>query len=535
MTKLLYFLLLVFALCAIQTSAGPQKNQGSQSLQPQETQTSDAALPNGKAAPRNGKARKAIQSPNIRADNMVVMQRRRDAVRNAFRHAYNGYRKYAFGHDELKPVSNKPADPRNGFGATIVDSLDTMYIMGLEEEFKEAREFVAKLDWNKYTDPMVQVFETTIRYLGGLLSAYDMSGDRVFLDKAVELADKLMPSFNSPTGIPYQYVNFKSGAPARSGETGGASVLAEIGTLQLEFGHLAQLTGNRTYFTKVQKVVDVLDKAKTTYPGLYPIYINPETAEFETSFVTFGGGGDSFYEYLIKLFIYYGGEKPQYLRMYDESITHFAKYMVSGTANFSRLIQMNDLDGKNPIFHQGELACFLPGNLILAARITDNPFYEQLAYPLMNSCYNAWIKTPTGIAPESWWYVNSAGKRSRDFGTPENKKRSEKWGFWPDSEGYILRPETIESLFYFYRLTGNPKYQDMGWQIFNSIEKYCKTSSAYSGLKDVTDPSKGMDDTQESFFFAETLKYLYLLFSPPNVVSLDEWIFNTEAHPFRPK
>lgn len=98
---------------------------------------------------------------------------------------------------------------RNGWGATIVDSLDTLYIMGLRKEFDEAKEFVRNINWTLAEEP-VQLFETVIRYVGGLLSAYDLSNDLVFVEKAVELTELLIPAFDSPTGVPYQYMDFKT-------------------------------------------------------------------------------------------------------------------------------------------------------------------------------------------------------------------------------------------------------------------------------------------------------------------------------------
>lgn len=130
------------------------------------------------------------------------------------------------------------------FQATIVDALDTLYIMGLNGEFAEATEFVANIDWaHPPTSSHVQIFETIIRYVGGLLSAYDLSYNPVFVDRAVALADRLLPAFNSSTGIPYQYIDITTGAPLK----GGPSVLAEIGTVQLEFFRLSDITGDQKY------------------------------------------------------------------------------------------------------------------------------------------------------------------------------------------------------------------------------------------------------------------------------------------------
>lgn len=128
--------------------------------------------------------------------------------------------------------------------ATIVDALDTLYIMGLQEDFSLATDFVSRIDWkHPPTSSLVQVFETVIRYVGGLLSAYDLSQNPVFVERARDLTDRLLPAFNSTTGIPYQYIDITSGEPRR----GGASVLAEVGTVQLEFNRLSDITGDPKY------------------------------------------------------------------------------------------------------------------------------------------------------------------------------------------------------------------------------------------------------------------------------------------------
>ncbi|OZJ06899.1 hypothetical protein BZG36_00037 [Bifiguratus adelaidae] len=209
--------------------------------------------------------------------------RKQAEVRQAFQDAWEGYRRHAWGADEVRPVTGDRRDTRNGWGATVVDALDTLFIMGFEEEFLEARDFVAQLDWTKPRNSLVNVFETTIRYVGGLLAAYDLSEDRVFLDKAEELVSLLLPAFDSPTGMPWQNVDFDSGKSAPSGFPNGASVLAEVGTVQLEFTHLSYLTGNWTYHAIAQKTIDYFDKhVQTKPPNAYPMLIDVTNGKLYT-------------------------------------------------------------------------------------------------------------------------------------------------------------------------------------------------------------------------------------------------------------
>lgn len=137
---------------------------------------------------------------------------RRQKVKEAMLHAWSSYEKYAWGQDELQPQTKNGINSFGGLGATLIDSLDTLYIMGLDEQFQRAREWVANsLDFNKDYD--ASVFETTIRVVGGLLSAYDLSNDKMFLEKARDIADRLLPAWDTASGVPYNIINLAHGSP----------------------------------------------------------------------------------------------------------------------------------------------------------------------------------------------------------------------------------------------------------------------------------------------------------------------------------
>ncbi|CAN1298800.1 Mannosyl-oligosaccharide 1,2-alpha-mannosidase MNS1 [Linum perenne] len=417
---------------------------------------------------------------------------RREKVKEAMIHAWSSYEKYAWGHDELQPQTKNGVDSFGGLGATLIDALDTLYIMGLDEQFQRAREWVANsLDFNKDYD--ASVFETTIRVVGGLLSAYDLSGDKLFIEKAKDIADRLLPAWDTPTGIPYNIINLEHGNPHNPGWTGGSSILADSGTEQLEFFALSQRTGDPKYHQKAERVILELNK---TFPadGLLPIYISPDTGTGAISTITFGAMGDrchrSFYEYLLKVWIQ--GNKTSAVKLYSQ---------------------------------MDELACFAPGMLALGSagyEPDESKKFLSLAEENINvvifrlqlawTCYNFYQSTPTKLAGENYFFQSG---EDMSVGTSWN----------------ILRPETVESLFYLWRLTGNKTYQEWGWNIFQAFEKNSRVEGGYVGLKDVNTGIK--DNMMQSFFLAETLKYLYLLFSPSSVISLDEWVFNTEAHPLR--
>ncbi|KAK2358721.1 mannosyl-oligosaccharide 1,2-alpha-mannosidase MNS1 [Trifolium repens] len=445
-------------------------------------------------------------------DDPISLQRR-EKVKDAMIHAWTSYEKYAWGKDELKPRSMNGVDNFGGLGATLVDSLDTLFIMGLDDQFKRAKEWIAKsLNFNKNIE--VSVFETTIRVLGGLLSAYDLSGDEVFLEKARDLADKLLPAWNTPSGIPYNRINLAYGNKNNPRWTRGNSILADSGSEQLEFIALSQRTKDPKYREKAEKVIKELHR---TFPedGLLPIYLNPLTGTKSAGSITFGAMGDSFYEYLLKAWIQ--GNKTEMVKFYREMWETSMKGLQSliKKSTPSSFVYISEKLGNSLFDKMDELACFVPGMLALGSSgygPGEGDKIMALAEELAWTCYNFYQSTPTKLAGENYYFRKG---EDMNVGTSWN----------------IQRPETIESLFYLWRFTRNKTYQEWGWDIFQAFEKNSRTEAGYVGLKDVNTGDK--DNMMQSFFLAETLKYLYLLFSPPSVISLDEWVFNTEAHPLR--
>ncbi|KAG4932382.1 hypothetical protein JHK87_046384 [Glycine soja] len=439
--------------------------------------------------------------------------RRRDKVKDAMLHAWTSYEKYAWGKDELKPQSMNGVDSFGGMGATLVDSLDTLFIMGLDAQFKRATEWVAE-SLHFHQNIEVSVFETTIRVLGGLLSAYDLSGDKVFLEKAKDLADKLLPAWNTPSGIPYNRINLAYGNTNNPTWARGNSILADSGSEQLEFIALSQRTNDPKYKEKAEKVIKELYR---TFPedGLLPIYINPLTGTKSSGAITFGAMGDSFYEYLLKAWIL--GNKTEvvtfYREMWEKSMKGLQSMIRRSTpSSFTYLIERL---GNADFDKMDELACFVPGMLALGSSNYGPGEAEKflaLGEELAWTCYNFYQLTPTKLAGENYYFRNG---QDMSVGTSWN----------------IQRPETIESLFYLWRFTGNKTYQEWGWNIFQAFENNSRIETGYVGLKDVNTGAK--DNMMQSYFLSETLKYLYLLFSPPSVISLNEWVFNTEAHPLR--
>ncbi|CAJ1941752.1 unnamed protein product [Sphenostylis stenocarpa] len=452
-------------------------------------------------------------SNDISVEDDPLSIQRRDKIKDAMLHAWTSYETYAWGRDELKPLSMDGVDNFGGLGATLIDSLDTLFIMGLDDQFNRAREWVAEsLSFDKNVE--VSVFETTIRVMGGLLSAYDLSGDKVFLEKARDIADKLLPAWNTPSGIPYNRINLALGKTNNPTWARGNSILADSGSEQLEFIALSQRTNDPKYQDKAEKVIKELYE---TFPddGLLPIYINPLTGTKTGGSITFGAMGDSFYEYLLKAWIQ--GNKTEvvafYREMWEKSMIGLQSLIKKSTP--SSFAYISERLGNAVFDKMDELACFVPGMLALGSSSYGPEEAEKfisLAEELAWTCYNFYQSTPTKLAGENYY-----------FRPDEDMTVGTSWN--------IQRPETIESLFYLWRFTGNKTYQEWGWNIFQAFENNSRIETGYVGLKDVT--TGGKDNMMQSYFLAETLKYLYLLFSPSSIISLDEWVFNTEAHPLR--
>jgi len=267
------------------------------------------------------------------ARDIVADVARRDAVRDATRDAYAHYEKYAFGDDELRPRAKLGKNAFGGLGATIVDSLDTLWIMGLSDEYGRAREWVSRrLSFD--IDRDASVFETTIRVLGGVLAAYDLSGDEMYINKATNLATRLKPAFATASGIPYPIVNLKTGRAKHPGWAHGSSPLAEFGTLSLEFVSLSDRVGDPRWSdlaeTPIAKVQSVRGDVGTVPRGLYPMSIDPGKLKWSSGAVSFGAMGDSFFEYLLKTYVM--GGRTRELRgwsdMWDESMRAMLENLV---------------------------------------------------------------------------------------------------------------------------------------------------------------------------------------------------------------
>ncbi|BEI89388.1 uncharacterized protein CcaverHIS019_0207500 [Cutaneotrichosporon cavernicola] len=551
-------------------------------------------------------------------EQMEVREARREAVKRGFMFAWQKYKDHAWGHDEVKPVSMDVSDPFNGWGASIVDTLDTLLIMGFQEEYNLARPFVNQLnfhwvkgrDWSQgYISPEsekdangenwmitrdktagMQVFETGIRYLGGLLGAFDLSGDKIMLERAVDLANVLKKAFNTASGLP-------QGSRMDPGQKGALQLfsvsIAEVGSMSLELIRLGHATKEREWFDLAQRVTDFIEEnvaPRSKYPPLIPMRFSPDSAAAVDGTFSFGAMTDSYYEYLIKAYKLLGGGSlgEQYKRLYTKSIDAASKLL------FTDITVMPERDlftiGKwenNQLKHEVEhLTCFAGGMLGMGAVLLDREDDLVAGMKFTNTCF--WISQhlSMGIQPEVVLFFNpndpdlyvnitTGGRRYHppqhetidDDNANHAKMFKDQGGTWrwrdddsaiAEDSGrgvglpiryykhlngsppgmkkttpyYINRPETIESVFYMFRLTGDRKWQEKGWKMFAAWMEAATVDGGISSIKDVTKPQGQAEhgDNMESFMFAETFKYHYLLQSEPDLISLDDYVLNTEAH-----
>ena len=429
----------------------------------------------------------------------------------------------------------------------------------MKDEFEEAVNAAKAIDFSTTEEETLNIFETTIRYLGGFLGAYDITNGTypVLLQKATEVADLLYCAFDTPNHMPatrWKWKEALGGEPQRAGEN---TLLAEIGSLTLEFTRLSQLTGDLKYYDAIQRIMNEFDSKQslTKLPGLWPTVLNAKSMSFVGTGFTLGGMADSLYEYLPKQHMLLGGQGEQMKKMYEYSITAamnnlFFQPMVPDGKDilFSGAAQVDESTNKVIKDARGQhLGCYAGGMVGIGAKIFKRPEHMNMARKLVDGCIWAYDVMPSGIMPEvfkmlacdmnsecAWdekkWreaVLQSINGHNNDEARIDAaiSDRHLKPGFTEYSDvRYLLRPEAIESVFIHYRLTGETDLLDAAWRMFEAIEKHTRTEFANAMITDVTveHPEKG--NKMESFWLAETLKYFYLIFSEPSVVSLDGYV-----------
>ena len=497
----------------------------------------------------------------------AIRLQRLGAVKSSFEHSWAGYKAHAWMQDELSPLNGGSVQAFGGWAATLVDSLDTLWIMGMKEEFDEAVDAAKDIDFNSTSEDMLNIFETTIRYLGGFLGAYDLTGGTypVLLQKATEVGELLYCAFDTPNRMPVTRWYWKQALEGAQQKAGSATLIAEIGSLTLEFTRLSQLTGNLKYYDAVKRILDEFEKfqTQTSLPGLWPTLMNADTLSFQDNSYTLGGMADSWYEYLPKQHMLIGGrdDEDQIKTMYDLAMTTainniFFQPMIPDNKDVlmsgAVTVDSNNRIRLNP---QGQhLGCYTGAMVAIGAKIFEKPEQMNTARKLVDGCVWAYDSMPSGIMPEQFSMVpcemNSNcqwDEKKWEAAVLEKAKAKTEQGqdFKNDAQllnhtihqdnlpkgfseiwdpRYLLRPEAIESVFVLYRLTGDTDLPDSAWRMFSNIERNTRTDFGNAMISDVRIDKSAKQNKMESFWTAETLKYFYLIFSEPSVVSLDEYV-----------
>ncbi|MED6143743.1 Alpha-mannosidase I mns4 [Stylosanthes scabra] len=429
----------------------------------------------------------------------------RDEVHEMFYHAFNGYMDNAFPLDELRPMSCAGEDTLGGYALTLIDSLDTLALLGDRDRFASSVEWIGKnirFDINK----TVSLFETTIRVLGGLLSAHLIASDyatgmRVpsynnqLLNLAEDLARRLLPAFDTPTGIPFGSVNLLHGVDKHESKI---TSTAGGGTLTLEFGVLSRLTNNPIFEQVTKNAVRGL-WARRSKLNLVGAHINVFTGEWTQKDAGIGTSIDSFYEYLLKAYLLFGDE--EYLYIFQEAYSAAMHYLYHDPWYVE--VNMDSAAIVWPLFNS--LQAFWPGLQVLAGDI-DPAIRTHAAF------LSVWRRY--GFTPEGFNLASLSVQHGQ--------------------KSYPLRPELIESTYWLYKATRDPRYLDAGRDMVASLQYGTRCPCGYCHISDVEHHHQ--EDHMESFFLAETVKYLWLLFDlavgPDNLVENGpyKYVFSTEGH-----
>lgn len=513
---------------------------------------------------------------HVLGDSGMKRLQRKEKVREMMMQAWDAYVEFAWGSDELHPTTLKGSNIMGGMGATIVESLGTLYIMNLTSRYEVAREWVqSSLDFDTVTD-FVSVYETTTRILGGLMSAYQLTGDDLFILKSEDLGKRLSHAFNSVNGIPYPSCHLggqlkndselseDAKAALQDGFNcyGDSTTQSEAGGLSLEMRALGFHSLDpdiRTLRCKADRAVQAVIEAG---PELLEEFVleeiekptyNSETKKEEkkeeddnsywstasqyysyliqawhTAAVAIGGGPNvdttatfakparAFYEYIAKAWRQ-GGSCEPYLRYPLDAAMHvLLKRSIHETPKHDLYLRAFDQEDESDEILVDQSMCYLPAMFHLAAqqkKVSDRRI-EQ------------WHDVASGITKSC---INMYDRFPGYLGG-ENARLN--GGVWVTKGAYQLQADLVEAIFYMYRSTGEEKYQEIAWRILKNLDIQCKADrGGFTVLKEETDGSVGHGDRMPSEFLGSTLKFFYLTFSSDNVLPLNHYVFNRAGHP----
>ncbi|KAJ5834750.1 hypothetical protein N7447_000776 [Penicillium robsamsonii] len=520
-----------------------------------------------------------VQLADFKVSHLILDRQasRRSAAKQAFERCWKSYQSLAWGADELAPLSGSPENKSGGWGATLVDNLDTLWIMGMHDEFKKAVASVTNIKFETTQSPEINTHNVNIHLLGGLLAAFDLSGDRKLLEKSIELGDMLYAAFDTPNRMPIIHWNAHKAALHEEQLAEEDILGAELGSFALEFTRLSQITGDPKYFDAAHRVMKLFDRQQnaTKLAGLWPVSVNAREELFDDNTFTLGTEASSLYRSLPLVYALLGGQVPMYRKMYEDAML---------TAAAHSLFRPMDPEGKNVLMsgttrvtttENGDLqthleaqmqyrSCFAGGMFALGGTLLNIPTHQEIAHKLVDGCIWAHRVIPLGIMPETfdvvpcasqtncpwseWLWKQEVWKKANSL-EPEPNPNLNVNTFIKDhrlpkgivgipNTAYNLRPEAIESMFTLYRISGREDLLDTAWDMFQAMQSATQTKNGNAAIVAVTDEGSGptLIDSMDSMWMSQTIKYFYLMFSSPDLISLDEFVFNAGGHPLkRPK
>jgi mannosyl-oligosaccharide alpha-1,2-mannosidase len=399
-----------------------------------------------------------------------------EQVKHELAWAWDQYRLHAWGKDEIKPISGGASSfplKNHHLGLSLVEALDTLWVMGLDSRFDDGLDWVLKhLRFD--VDGDVSVFETSIRLVGGLLSAHHACGEPALLAKAKDLADRLLPAFDTPTGMPYRIVNLASGKPRES-----VTSPADIATYLPEWGTLSRETGDPRYGRVARRAARAVFDRRSRL-DLVATQIDVLSGEWRSRRATVGSYCDSFFEYLWDGWQLFADRDCK--RMYDVCVRAILKHQQRWHGGSLWFADVDFETGALLSTEQDELAAFFAGLLAQGGAAAEGAAYAQ-----------SWAKVQDryGILPEGYDYATGRATQA----------------------GNALRPELVDACLNLWLTDRNPRWREIARTHFVAMRRWNKAPFGYADLADVTSEPKRQADHCPGYWWSEQMKYYYLLFA----------------------
>ncbi|KAF2166530.1 glycoside hydrolase family 47 protein [Zasmidium cellare ATCC 36951] len=487
-------------------------------------------------------------------------QQRQKEVRLVIERSWRSYKKHGFPQDELKSISGTAQDTHGNWSLTLVESLDTLWIAGLKDEFEEAVELVSAIDFNVTTSQEgINVYDVTSKILGSLISTYELTRDQRLKDKALELATILYAAFDTPNRMPNLHWDMNATKRGVKQTAPSDATIGELGGLAVEFTRLAIITKDSKWYDAVARITNTLAEVQdsTVHPGLFPNEINPQEKLLHSpGDIDLGAQSQAFYDSLPKMYALLNGS-DQYkvlAKTTSDAIIEnllFRPMIPPGYSTIDTLLPGTLINNTlHPQVHH--TACAIAGTLAYTARLLRNETYLITAIRLLNGCLWASQTTPLGIMPETFtvvpcptpskpcpWdeslYTSALLTQHNEAPTTDPKiltwKHRLPQGLTSiPSRHYTLHPSLIASLFTLYRITGDQELQEHAWTLWRAVYGRSKTKFAHAVIEDVTQPGAPKEDVMPSAWMGASLKFWFLMFSEECVGSLDEWVVSGGGH-----